>query len=239
MNNKVICDIKDGIMSVILNNPDKMNCIGFDMIRDLDRCLELAERSEEVKVLIVRGKGEKAFSSGADLKEFKSLSSGEMDKWIIEGNTVFNRLETIPKPTVAFITGYTIGGGLELALCCDFRVGTPNALIFTPEVKSGWLPGWGGMTRLRRLSGEIIAKEIILLGTKIDAERALSMSLLNRVFRSDNPENELLKFVSYLKDINPQTYVLAKRVLEDNGRTTDGSDLSFDILALRESLRNQ
>jgi len=238
MNEKILWTIDNGIMNLTLNNSGKLNCIGMETLNQLERHLDEAYVSDKVKLVVISGMGEKAFSSGADLKEFNSLSVKEMDKWIREGNRVFNKLENLPKPTIAYIKGYAIGGGFELALSCDFRVGTQNAVFYCPELKNGWLPGWGGMTRLKHMFGEVIAKEIVLLGKKINAEEALRMRLLNVVFKSNNPDIELNDFLSGFTELKTSIFSLAKQAIMDRSRTTEGVDITFDILALRESLKN-
>ncbi len=234
---KIQCKLSDGNYILTLNNPDKLNCIGMEMLKMLDQYAEEARMNKEIKVVSITGAGEKSFSSGADLKEFEELTDSGMMEWIEYGNYVFNKIENLPKPTVALINGYAIGGGLELALCCDFRLGTDNALLFSPELKNGWLPGWGGMTRLRNLFGEVIAKEIVLLGKKYDAEEALSAKLLNKIFPKEVKESELQEFVKELLDLDSETYVLAKQAIHDKNRTTEGIDVLFDILALKESAK--
>lgn len=237
MSEKILCTIDNGIMNLALNNSSKLNCIGMEMLSQLEKYLDEASVSDKVKVVVITGVGEKAFSSGADLKEFNSLSVKSMDKWIEEGNRIFNKLEHLPKPTVAYIKGFAIGGGFELALSCDFRVGTETAVFYSPELKNGWLPGWGGMTRLKRMFGEVIAKEIVLLGKRITTDEALKTRLLNAVFKSDNPDNELNEFLSGLTQLKTSILSLAKQAIMDRSRTTAGVDITFDILALRESLK--
>jgi enoyl-CoA hydratase/carnithine racemase len=232
---KVLSRVEHGNLILILNNPDKLNCIGMEMLNLLNQHLEEAIKSDDIKVITITGMGEKSFSSGADLKEFGGLTTKQMEEWIKFGNTVFNKIENLPKPTVALINGFAIGGGLEMALTCDFRLGTENAVMFSPEVKNGWLPGWGGMTRLRRMFGEPIAKEIILMGRKIEAEEASKMKLLNKIVSQKNKENELQDFIKDLTSINPAIYSIAKQAILDRNRTTEGIDLEFDILALKAS----
>lgn len=237
---KIIYEFKDNVAFITLNNPAKMNCIGMQMLEQLDSCLDEAVADDEVKVVVLSGMGDRAFSTGADLKELAGLSSQEMDNWILKGNKIFNKLEVLPKPTVAFIKGYVMGGGLEMVLACDFRLGVPTTVISSPEVKNGWLPGWGGMTRLRRLFGEVIAKEIVLLGARIGAQEALQLRLINRLFTSENPQDEVKSFALELAGMKSSAFQLAKEAVMDSNRTTVGVDLTFDILALRDALtKNQ
>ena len=148
MSNLVLDKVWDGACHITLNRPDKHNCIDIPMLRMLNEALARAANDDAVKVIVICGAGDKAFSSGADLKAFGALSTAEIPYWIRLGNAILNRLSTLPKPTVAAIQGYAYGGGLELALACDFRIATLNAKFSSPELQRGWVPGWGGFPRL-------------------------------------------------------------------------------------------
>jgi enoyl-CoA hydratase/carnithine racemase len=193
MADKIILQIKGNIAEIKLNNAQKLNCMGFEMLEALDEAVVQIAANPTVRVLLFTGAGERAFSTGADLKEFKSLSGERADHWIEFGNLVFNKIETLPKPTVALVHGYVMGGGMELALACDFRLGKVNAIFSAPELQHGWLPGWGGMTRLRRLIGEARAKEVVMLNERITTKEALRLGLLTRILIFVNsfniPEN--------------------------------------------------
>jgi len=230
---KIRTNIADGVLEIVLNNPAKMNCMGFQMLRELDEIIGQTETDKSIRVVVFKGAGDRAFSTGADLKEFQSLNTEQASDWIEIGNNVFNKIESLSKPTIAFINGYAMGGGLELALSCDFRVATEKSILASPELQHGWLPGWGGMTRLRRLIGEAKAKEVVILCEKIDASKAFSLGLLTRIETSKN--SELDKLVSYLKSLNPVSYKLVKMALQDPSRTTYGTDLQFDVLALNSN----
>ena len=159
----------------------------------------------------------------------ETLEENEVKRWIEFGNEINNKIETIGKPTVAFINGYAMGGGLELALACDFRLASQTAILSSPEVSNGWLPGWGGMTRVRRLVGEANAKRIVLLCERLDANQALQMGLVTRVVTED----EVQDFMNTLIEMKPIAYALAKSAVMDATRTTSGSDVDFDVLAVK------
>ena len=116
MSEPIILELSGKVGRIILNNPDKLNCMGFSMLKALDQALNKVAGNPDIQVLLVRGAGDRAFSTGADLKEFTSLGKDQSERWIRYGNEVFNTLETLPIPTVALIKGYAVGGGLELAL---------------------------------------------------------------------------------------------------------------------------
>ncbi len=139
---------------------------------------------------------------------------------------------------MALVHGYVMGGGMELALACDFRLGKVNTIFSAPELEHGWLPGWGGMTRLRRLIGEARAKEVLMLNEKISAEEALRLGLLTRILQEGNEENQLNQILDHLASLKPSVYRLAKTAIMDAGRTTAGPDIEFDILAMQEARQN-
>ena len=238
MGNKVLLERRDGILSLVLNNPAKLNCMGFEMLSQLNDAVKEAKESEAIKLLLIRGAGDRAFSTGADLKEYKGLTPAEEVRWIELGNSVFNQIESLDKPTMAYISGYAMGGGLELALACDFRVGSPKAVLSSPELQHGWLPGWGGMTRMKRLFGEAVAKEVIFLCDKIDAEKALRLGMLNLVVEDENSE-AFKSLLQQLISIDSTAFALAKAALADENRTTRGVDLKFDILAMQVAQKSK
>ena len=145
---------------------------------------------------------------------------------------MFNKIESLTKPTVAYIDGYALGGGLELALACDFRVGTSRAIISSPELQHGWLPGWGGMARMRRLFGESVAKEVIFLNKKIGAEKALQLGILTFLVENESSD-EFTGMIQHLKTLDPSAFALAKAAIADEFRTTKGVDIKFDVLAVQ------
>ncbi len=233
MEKKILYRKTGKVSEIILNNPQKLNCMGFDMLRGLEEAVEKVRRDTGPGAMLIRGSGDRAFSTGADLKEFGALTDEQAVLWIELGNRVFNEIEHLPIPTVAVIRGYAMGGGLELALACDFRLGTPEAVLSSPELQHGWLPGWGGMTRLRRLVGEARAREVVMLGERIDAASALRLGLLTRVLGAETGEKELRSFLEHLTGLDPLAFRLAKQALMDPGRTTGGHDVEFDILAMQ------
>lgn len=238
MADKILISIKRGVMEITLNNPDKMNCMGFEMLYSLEDAIGDAAKNKEVRAVLIQGAGERAFSTGADLKEFNSLPEDKAEAWIEKGNDIFNMIEDIPKPCIAYINGYAIGGGLELALACDFRFASDKAVLASVELQHGWLPGWGGMTRLRRLLGEAKAKEIIMLCEKIPVSKAMEMGLLTRVFETGTEKEELNRILEHLTQLKPEAFKLAKAAIMDPTRTCRGTDISFDVLAMKLASSN-
>ncbi|QLE02450.1 enoyl-CoA hydratase/isomerase family protein [Galbibacter sp. BG1] len=231
MSQKVLTSLSDGVFSIVLNYPEKLNCLGFEMLYALENALQQAQQEDKIKVVLIKGAGDRAFCSGANIKEFEKLKDKEITEWIELGNKINNSLECLKKPTVAFINGYAMGGGLELALACDFRIASSTAIFAFPEVSNGWLPGWGGMARATRLIGEVHAKKLILLSERVDAVQAQEMKLIHYI----KNENEISGLLSTLSQVKPMAYAMAKSAIMDPNRTTYGSAIDFDVLAVNIS----
>lgn len=231
MNHHISTKVEDNVYTIILNYPSKHNCIGREMLIQLKEKLDSVEHNHAIKVIVIRGAGDKAFSTGANLKEFESLKPQEISEWITLGNEVLNQLENISIPTLAVIQGYTYGGGLELALACDLRVATESSSFCAPELKRGWIPGWGGMARLRKLVGEAKAKEIIYLSEVYSAIEAMRLGILHRVYPSDVFSSEVQKLIASLGGLDPMAFKSAKAALSDPFRRTTGADLVYDTMA--------
>jgi enoyl-CoA hydratase/carnithine racemase len=231
MNELVSYAVQEGVLTLTINRPDKRNALNIPVLEALKNALHQAENDPTVRVVVIKGAGNHAFSAGGDLKAFRALQGSEIAHWVNFGNAVFNQLDLLPKPTVAFIQGYALGGGLELALCCDFRIALPDAVVGCPELQHGWLPGWGGLVRLRRLLGESRAKEIAFLNPRMSAMEAHRLGLIHQIIEPDAIESTLNHFLNPLKQIDATVFVLAKQVLHDENRQTQGADLSFEVLA--------
>ena len=228
-------NIHDGVATIVINNPEKMNCINMSMLQDLDTAIKQIQGNKAVRVVRIQGAGEQAFSTGANLKEFTNLDQAGVEEWIKYGNQLFNNLEALPVPILAVINGYALGGGFELALACDFRVVSEKAQFAFPELKHGWIPGWGGLSRLRRLIGEPMAKQIILLGEMVNATTALHMGIANKICRVEELDEVVTQMLSHLKSIDPLLLEITKNALRDPSRGTSANDLLFDVLASQYS----
>ena len=173
---------EDGVAVLTVNRPDALNAFDLATLTELrDHLRELAEDSE-ARVVVLTGAGERAFAAGADIKYMSGLDVEGAKEWGNLGHEVGHLLETMPKPTIAAINGFALGGGCEVALACDFRYASSNAKLGQPEVTLGIIPGWGGTQRLARTVGIGLAKELILTGRVIDAEEALRIELVNAVY---------------------------------------------------------
>jgi len=173
--------LEDAVAVVTVDRQDAMNALDVATLTELrDRLRELAT-NESVRVVIVTGAGEKAFVAGADIKYMSGLDVDEAKEWGALGHEAGRLLETMPKPTIAAINGFALGGGCELALACDIRYAASSAKLGQPEVNLGIIPGWGGTQRLARVCGLGIAKELIFTGRLVPADEALRIGLVNGV----------------------------------------------------------
>jgi enoyl-CoA hydratase len=174
-------DREDAVAIVTVDRQDALNALDVETLTALrDRLRELGE-DPETRVVVVTGAGEKAFVAGADIKYMSGLGAEEAKAWGGLGHETTGLLETMPKPTIAAINGFALGGGCELALACDLRFASSGAKLGQPEINLGIIPGWGGTQRLPRIVGLGAAKELLYTGRNVDAEEALRLGLVNGI----------------------------------------------------------
>ena len=176
-------EIEDGIGTIRLDRP-KMNALNRQVQEEIRECALQATADDSVKAVIVYG-GEKVFAAGADIKEMEGMTYQDMTSRAHELQACFTAVAEIPKPTAAAITGYALGGGMELSMCCDIRICGDNAKVGQPEVLLGIIPGGGGTQRLARLVGPSKAKDINFTGRFVDAEEALRIGMVDQVVPAD------------------------------------------------------
>ena len=191
----ILTENNGGILQITVNRPSKLNALNRSTIQELHDAFWAAAGDEDVKVIILTGSGEKAFVAGADISEFSGYSSEEGKALAAEGQkNLFDYIANFPKPVIAAINGFALGGGLELALAAHFRIASDNAKMGLPEVSLGVIPGYGGTQRLPQLVGKGRAMEMIMTAGMIDANQALQYNLVNHV----TPQEELLEFAEAL-----------------------------------------
>ena len=194
----LLSEDRGAIRTITINRPDKLNALNRETIGELTLAFDAARRHEAVRVVVLAGAGEKAFVAGADISELATLSPIEARERSREGQALMRRIETLGKPVIARIQGYALGGGMELAMACHLRVGSEKAKIGQPEINLGLIPGFGGTQRLLRLAGRPATLELCLLGHTIDAQRALSLGVLNRVVAADKLDEEVAAIADQL-----------------------------------------
>lgn len=177
----LLTDLDQGILTVTVNRPDKLNALNRSVLADLDRLMDKVQSDPDVKAVLLTGAGPKAFVAGADISEFLQAGPDEGAALAKRGQDLFFRIERSPKPIIAAVNGFALGGGCELAMSCHFRLASDNARFGQPEVNLGIIPGYGGTQRLPRLIGPGRAMELILTGHMIDASEALRIGLVNHV----------------------------------------------------------
>ncbi|CCQ37460.1 enoyl-CoA hydratase [Natronomonas moolapensis 8.8.11] len=186
------------VATVTVDRPNALNALNVETLEALGEAVEEA-RAEEARVLVVRGAGDDAFIAGADIAYMKDLSTAEAQAWGELGHDVADSIERFPAPTVAVVDGYAFGGGCEMAMACDLRVGSESALIGNTEIDLGIIPGWGGTQRLPRLVGEETAKRMIYLGQRLDAETAEKEGLLGEVVPDDEIDDRVAELAAELE----------------------------------------
>lgn len=174
-------EIIDSIATVTLNRPNELNAFNYDMLKMLGEVTEEIRHNPEIQVVIFTGSGEKSFSSGADLKERRTLTEAQVRRNVYKIRTVFQSIAELPQPTIAAVNGYAFGGGFELMLACDFRIAVSGAIMGLTETSWAIIPGAGGTQRLPRLIGEAKAKELILTARKFTSDEALQYGILTCV----------------------------------------------------------
>ena len=200
MYNTLLLDIENNICTITINRPDKLNALNKAVFDELNSVLDEVYANKAIRSVIITGAGPRSFIAGADISEFSGLSRDEAIVLARRGQETFLRIEQSPKPIVAAVNGFALGGGCELAMACHFRVASENAKFGQPEVNLGLLPGYGGTQRLTQLIGKGRAIELLISGGMIDAPTALQYGLVNYVVSQE----ELLTRTRSLQDRNVQ-----------------------------------
>ncbi|MGI8582940.1 MAG: enoyl-CoA hydratase/isomerase family protein [Chitinophagaceae bacterium] len=195
----LLTNLENGIFTITINRPDKMNALNQQVMNDLNNVMDEVYKNMEIKSVIITGQGNKAFVAGADISEFSGLSQQEGMALAKKGQDIFFKIENCSKPVIAAVNGFALGGGCELAMACHMRIASDNAKFGQPEVNLGLIPGYGGTQRLTMLVGKGKAIELLLTGNMIDASEALRVGLVNYVVAQEqllNKANEILATIN-------------------------------------------
>ena len=222
----------EAIATIRLNRPEKLNAVDREMLDMLDAEVNRLHQDESVRVVVLEGSSERAFCVGADLNHIATFAPADIRKWVNDGNRVLSRLANLPVPVMAAVHGYAVGGGLEFALACDLRIASEDSSFGLPEITHGWFPGWGGTHRLLNVIGEAKAKEMVLLGERIDAYTAQDLGLVNRVVPREHLAEEVQQIAASLAQKSPVAVRAAKAALTRNPMPEDGYEISYEALAL-------
>jgi enoyl-CoA hydratase/carnithine racemase len=216
-------DRQAGVLLLTLNRAEQHNALSKPLLAELDTALQNVATDPDVRCVVITGAGSRAFSAGADIREQAGFTPDDAYAHMRWGQALFDRLAEFPKPTIAAINGFALGGGFELALACDFRTASTNAELGLPEVTLASLPGWGGTQRLSRLVGASEAKLIAMTGRRLDAERCLALGVVNAVYPPGEHLAGALSLGSELAAHNVASLAAIKLVI-DRGLVSRWSD---------------
>lgn len=195
---------------VTLHRPEGLNAFNYDMITELGQIIEAIRINPDIRVVLFTGSGERSFSVGADLKERKTLTDSQVKRNLYKIGEVFTAIENLPQPTIAMINGFAFGGGIELALACDFRIAAKSAKMGLTETSLAIIPGAGGTQRLPRLIGESKALELILTARRLTADEAFSYGLLTKVAEDEKLSEATIEFAETILKNGPIALQQAK-----------------------------
>lgn len=206
--------IEGEIEILMINRPKSLNSLNIETLKEIQMGVQEVKDHPEVKVLILTGAGEKAFVAGADITEMKEMNSLQALQFSKLGHLTLKMIQDLDRPVIAAVNGFALGGGLEIALACDFVYASENARFGLPEVTLGIFPGFGGTQRLPRLIGKGRAKELIMTGKMITAQEAFQMGIINKLFPQASLMEETKKVAAQIAGNGPIGVKLAKMVID-------------------------
>jgi enoyl-CoA hydratase len=218
----IIYEKSEGIATITLNRPEALNAFSREVVEEILQALEDVRNDENVRVVVLTGAGEKAFSAGADIKSMIGMTVLKARELSLMGEKLCSALENLEKPVIAALNGYALGGGLEVAMSCDLRIASENARMGQTEINIGLIPGWGGTQRLTRLIGRTKAKELVFTGRMIDAKTAEQLGIINMAVPQDKFKDTVRQFALELASKAPVAVRVAKAVINK------GADMSLD-----------
>jgi enoyl-CoA hydratase len=242
----ILIDIVDGIGVVTINRPQVLNALNSEVVEALQSALREVERNADVKVVVITGAGEKAFVAGGDIKEMSAMDPAAARAFSRRGHRLITFMEQMTKPIIAAVNGYALGGGLELALACDFIYASETARLGLPEVTLGAIPGFGGTQNLPRLIGPNRAKELIFSGRQLTAQQAREWGLVNEVAPADELMTRVMELAKKIALNGTLAVSTAKEAIvnglnmtKENGLRLEGAvfALLFDSEDQKEGMR--
>lgn len=211
MYSTLLTNAENGIFTITINRPEKLNALNKIVLEELDNVMDTVYNEADIKAVIITGAGEKAFVAGADISEFVNVNDDQGATLSKKGHDIFFKIENCPKPVIAAVNGFALGGGCELAMSCHFRLASTNAKFGQPEVNLGLIPGYGGTQRLTMLVGKGKAMELMMTGNVIGADEAKSLGLVNHV---ESPENLIPKTKEILNIILAKSPLAISKVID-------------------------
>jgi len=213
--NTITYVVNENIAVITINRPKFLNALNTEVLKELSEAVDLIAGDSSVLAVIVTGAGEKAFVAGADIAEMQTKNVLEAREFSSLGNKIFSKLENLPKPVIAAVNGFALGGGCELAMACDIRIAGNKAKFGQPEVGLGIMAGFGGSQRLARLVGTGIAKELLFTGEMIQVERAYEIGLVNRIVDSSEVVEEARKMAELISTKSPLGVSFSKKAVNE------------------------
>ena len=223
----------EGVCVVKINRPTKLNAMNVDVAREIISTFQQLDKDDSVKVIVLTGEGDKAFSAGADIEYMSKISADESEVYAKLGQEVTATVENVSRPTIAAVNGFALGGGCEVAMSCDIRIASENARMGQPEVTIGIPPGWGGTQRLMRIVGIAKAKELVYTGKMIKAAEAKEIGLVNNVVPLESLMEEVMSMAKTIAS-NATLAVRMSKTAINKGRNADlDTGLGVELLAWR------
>jgi len=219
----LLFDVDNGVATITFNRPKALNALNSETFRELSRAINYCKENESVKAVVLTGAGDRAFVVGADITEISKMQSVIDVMLFVElGHNTIRAMELMEKPVIAAVNGLALGGGIEIAAACDIRFASEKAFFGTPEINLGTIPGWGGTQRVARLVGIGLAKELVMSGDPITAQRAYEIGLVNKIFKPQELMVETKKYAKMLGSKPPFAIKMAKFAINF------GYDLALD-----------
>lgn len=235
----VVYELKNHIASITLNRPEVLNALNYELLVELEIAIESILIHPDIRAVVITGAGDKAFSVGADLKERKHLPDSLVKRNLTKIGQVFNMIEQLPQPTISVLNGYAFGGGLELALACDFRIASNQATIGLTETSLGIIPGAGGTQRLTRLIGQAKSLELILTARHITAVEALDYGIITKVCNKSELQTNVQEFVHSIICNAPIAIQQAKFAVKQAGNVDLQTGLQIERKAYELTLHTE
>jgi len=238
----IIYEKSEGTATITLNRPDALNAWSQELAQEFLTAMDDARKDESIKVVVITGAGEKAFSAGADIKAMKGMTALKARALSQMGYRICNAVESLEKPVIAALNGYALGGGMEVSMACDFRIASDKARMGQTEINIGLIPGWGGTQRLTRLVGKAKAKELVYTGKIIDANTASQWGLVNKVVPAGELMTAVKEFAQELAGKAPVAIKVAKSLIDKGADVDLESALAmeregFGVVASSEDLQ--
>ncbi len=229
----LLVERRERVALITINRPEKRNALNIQTREEGAAALDALRDEENIRVVVITGAGDKAFIAGADIAEFANRTA-VTQRDVMLGRSLFTAIDTFPKPVIAMVNGYCLGGGCELALACDMRIASETASFGQPEINLGIIPGGGGTQRLTRLIGEGKAMELILTGDIIDAQTAFMLGLVNAVVPAADLEAKTMEIANRISEKSPIALRMAKEGVKTAARANldEGLRREVDLFAL-------